>query len=435
MTVLLAVIIVVTVLLIAAAFPVSSAAQKEEVKLTAILTDLSEPERWESLLQPAMQELGARHPNIDIQLNYTTHRYNQTRTQLLTAMANQTPIDLMSVDQIWLGEFAEKGLLTDLTSHAENWGRSSDWYELNWDGGGYNDRIYGIWALTDLRGVWYWKDLLNEAGVDPNSLKTWDGYTASAKKLNAALKDKGIQGMHLVGASHSLDLWYPYLWMLGGEIVERKSGHPTKGSYWFPAYNSTEGVRAMGFIKEQVNAGIKPQVDHFWGKEFVDRKFAVMIEGSHVPLYFPPEQRSNFEEKVGFLPIPVPNKGNQTATMMGGYELSIPTTSRNKDLAWELITIMVEPDILAPWLAQYGYIPTQVPIGEGPYSEELRESIPYYDEMISIIPFGRNRPSIPEYPLIADHIREAIEEVYSGIKEPEQALNDAALKSAKVLGW
>jgi hypothetical protein len=34
-----------------------------------------------------------------------------------------------------------------------------------------------------------------------------------------------------------------------------------------------------------------------------------------------------------------------------------------------------------------------------------------------------------------DHIREAIEEVYYGIKEPEQALNDPAVKSAKVLGW
>jgi multiple sugar transport system substrate-binding protein len=299
----------------------------------------------------------------------------------------------------------------------------------------YNDKIYGIWALTDLRGVWYWKDLLNEAGVNPDSLKTWDGYTASAKKLNAALKDKGIHGMHLVGASHSLDLWYPYLWMLGGEIIEWKSGHPTKGRYWFPAYNSSEGVRAMEFIKEQVNAGIEPQMDHFWGKEFVDRKFAVMIEGSHVPLYFPPEQRSNLEEKVGFLPIPVPNEGNPTATMMGGYELSIPTTSRNKDLAWELITIMVEPDILAPWLAQYGYIPTQIPIGGGPYSAELRKSIPYHDEMMSMIPFGRNRPSIPEYPLIAEHLREAIEEVYYGMNEPERVLNDAAVKSAKVLGW
>ena len=34
-----------------------------------------------------------------------------------------------------------------------------------------------------------------------------------------------------------------------------------------------------------------------------------------------------------------------------------------------------------------------------------------------------------------DHIKEAIEEVYYGIDELEQALNDAATKSAKVLGW
>ena len=58
----------------------------------------------------------------------------------------------------------------------------------------------------------------------------------SAKRLNDALKGQGIQGMHLVGASQSPDMWYPYLWMLGGEILEQKSGHPIKGKYWFPAY-------------------------------------------------------------------------------------------------------------------------------------------------------------------------------------------------------
>ena len=101
---------------------------------------------------------------------------------MLTAMANQTPIDIISVDQIWLGEFAQKGLLTDLTDHAKSWGREKDWYRANWDGGVYNGKVYGIWAWTDVRGMWYWKDLLNKAGVDPNSLKTWDGYIASAKK-------------------------------------------------------------------------------------------------------------------------------------------------------------------------------------------------------------------------------------------------------------
>ena len=183
--------------------------------------------------------------------------------------------------------------------------------------------------------MWYWKDLLAEAGVDPNSLKTWDGYIASAQKLNAALKDKGIQGMHLVGVSFSPDMsFYPYLWMLGGDIVERRDRHPSKGSYWYPSFNSTEGVRALEFIQSQVNnAGIKPQVEHFSSMEFAERKFAVMLEGSWLLGFFPREQWPDFAEKVGFLPMfPVPNEGVETASLMGGWLLSIPNTSKNKDL-------------------------------------------------------------------------------------------------------
>ena len=30
--------------------------------------------------------------------------------------------------------------------------------------------------------------------------------------------------------------------------------------------------------KNRLDAGIKPQKHHFWGKEFLDRKFAVMLE-------------------------------------------------------------------------------------------------------------------------------------------------------------
>jgi multiple sugar transport system substrate-binding protein len=48
--------------------------------------------------------------------------------------------------------------------------------------------------------------------------------------------------------------------MIGGDVIkQKKSGHPTKGTYWFPAYNSSAGVKAMEFIKAQVDAGIKPQ--------------------------------------------------------------------------------------------------------------------------------------------------------------------------------
>lgn len=412
-------------------------AQKEHVTVKAMLDNLAEPGRWNGLFQPALKILKDRHPDLDIQLTYTESPYNETRTKMLTALGNHSSIDLVSVDQIWLGEFAEKGLLTDLTNMTTKWGRSSDWYQANWDGGSYNKKTYGIWAWTDARGVWYWKDLLKEANVDPASLMTWNGYLASAKILNENLKDKGAEGMYLVAASHSPDLWYPYLWMLGGDILELKDGHPTKGSYWFPAYNSSQGVRALEFLKEQVNAGIRPQVNALHqAQDFVNRKFAVSIDGSWVPGIFPPEQRKGLENLVGFGPFPISsNETNQSSTLMGGWELAIPVSAPHKDLAWELVTIMVEPKILAPWLLKFGYLPTQSAIGEGYIDNSSLATFPYYQKMISMIPLGQVRPSIPEYPLLAQDISEAIKSVVLNGTDPREALQTAAAKSAKSLGW
>ena len=412
----------------------AAAQTTEKVTLTAVL---AEPKgRWDMVVEDALQELRARHPDKDIQIDYRVLPYDETRKQILTAMAGKTEIDLISVDAIWLGEFAEGGYLTDLTDPSSKWGRSSDWYKENWEGGMYNNRVYGIWAWTDVRAMWYWKDKLNETNVNPESLKTWEGYIGSSEKMNPVLKGKGIQPMHLVGASHSPDMWYPYLWMLGGDILEKREGHPSKGSYWYPVYNSEAGVKALEFLQQQVKAGIKPQPSHFWGEEFADGKFAVMLEGSWLLGTFPREQWPDLEQSVGMIPMfPVPKEGMTSATMMGGWVLSIPETSKNKDLAWELLTIMVEPENLTPMLGEFGYLPTQKPIGEGSYAAQLRSSIPYYDEMISMLAIGHSRPNIPEYPQIAEHIRQAIEEVYLGVKEPGQALNDAAAKSAKALGW
>src|ERR671923_1202233 len=403
--------------------------KKEQATLTAILEDQGDPERWKTLIQPAVEEMRSKHPDLDIKINYTAYPYDQAKKQMLDAISNQTHVDLISLDQIWVGEFVERGLLTDITDKVNNWGRISDLYESNLDGTVYNDRIYGIWAWTDVRGIWYWKDMLSQAGVDPNSLKTWDGYIASAKKLNSILRPQGIEGVHLTAASHSPDLWYPYLWMLGGYIIESKEGHPTKGIYWFPAYNSSAGVKAMEFIKSQVDAGIRPQKKHYWGEEFLNRKFAVMIEAlqHHIPISTP-EKRIEFEQKVGFIPMfPVPSldsdsDNSKSATLMGGWALSIPSTSIHKDLAWELITTILEPKILAPYLAAHANLPTQIPIGEGNFSQRANDTIPYYSQLIGMIESGYNRPNIPEYPQIAEHITQALDDVFHGLKEPEQAL-------------
>jgi multiple sugar transport system substrate-binding protein len=410
---------------------------KTNVTLKGLFTDLANPGRWNQLLQPALDELNRRHPDMNIQIEYTDFPYNVTRNQILDRLSSGESVDIVSVDQIWLGEFAGRGLLTNLTSEFEQWGRLSDLYEANLDGCVYNNTIYGLWLWTDVRGMWYWKDMLQEAGIDPESLKTWDGYISAAVKLKDFFGDRVTQGVHLRNAPHEPDMWYPYLWMLGGEILELREGHPTKGVYWFPSYNSSEGLRAMEFLKRQVDAGIEPQKREAIDITFVNRNFSVMLGGSWMPGFFPRESWPTLDQEVGFIPMfPVPNQTTPTSTMMGGWELAIPSTSQNSDLSWELITIVAEPEILGPFLQEYGYLPTQRTLGEGPSSQPLKESIPYFEEMVSMIPYGRSRPNIPEYPEVAEHIHQAIQQVYNGsAASPEDALNMAAAKSADSLGW
>jgi multiple sugar transport system substrate-binding protein len=411
---------------------------KTNVTLRAILVTIPNERgfgNWNHTLQAALDELNRRHPDMNIQIEYA-EPYTEYRNSILDRLSNGDSIDIISLDQIWLGEFAEKGLIKNLTADFEQWGRMDDLYEANLDGSVYNDTIYGLWLWTDVRGMWYWKDMLQEAGVDPESLKTWDGYISAAVQLDEFFGDRITQGVHLIGAPHARDLWYPYLWMLGGQILELREGHPTKGVYWFPSYNSSEGVQAMEFLKRQVDAGITPQREHGWGLEFANRTFPVMIEGSWLISSFPKESWPTLEQEVGFIPMfTVPNGTTQTSTMMGGWELSIPSTSQHSDLAWELITIMAEPQILGPFIQQFGFLPTQHTVGEGPSSEPLKESIPFFEEMVSMIPYGRGRPTAAEYPQIAEDIHQAIQQVYNGSASSKDALDMAAVKSADSLGW
>ena len=143
----------------------------------------------------------------------------------------------------------------------------------------------------------------------------------------------------------------------------------------------------MEFIKAQVDAGIKPQKKHFFGDEFANRKFAVMIEGSWMPNTWSNLTKQQIDN-IGFIPMfPVPDNKTKTSTMMGGWELGIPANSLHKNIAWEIIENMLKPEVLSPWLAKQGFLPTQTTLGQdtNPFADHLRKSVPFYDDMISMI--------------------------------------------------
>ena len=65
---------------------------QEEITLNAIFAEPKE--RWEILLDNATKILNERHPDKKIKIDFRVLPYSDTRTQILTAMAGKTPIDL-----------------------------------------------------------------------------------------------------------------------------------------------------------------------------------------------------------------------------------------------------------------------------------------------------------------------------------------------------
>jgi multiple sugar transport system substrate-binding protein len=94
----------------------------QEISLNAILVEPRD--RWDILLSDAIKILKARHSDIDIKLNYSVLPYadGSVRRIMQDTIEHKVPVDLISVDQIWLADFAEKGLLSDLTNYTKKWG-------------------------------------------------------------------------------------------------------------------------------------------------------------------------------------------------------------------------------------------------------------------------------------------------------------------------
>jgi hypothetical protein len=90
---------------------------------------------------------------------------------------------------------------------------------------GFNKKIYGIRLGLMLEVCAGGPP--EKADVVPETLKSWSGYLNGAKKLEENLGETEQMECILCRWSFS-DLWYPYLWMLGGQIEMMMAIQPRK---------------------------------------------------------------------------------------------------------------------------------------------------------------------------------------------------------------
>ena len=198
-------------------------------------------------------------------------------------------------------------------------------------GSGPDGAVYGIPYEVNTSGFFYRKDLFEQAGIDINSIATWDDLVAAGKTLKDATGASLFSLDKAATVADSANLWQ-LLTALQGSFYFNANGDIT--------LNGPAGVRSLQFLKTANDAGLVADVPGGWDN------FLLTIKGQ-IPVAVVPaaswaagvfeSQAPEMAGKWGLRLPPAVEPGGLTAAISGGTYLSVANTSPNKELAWEFV--------------------------------------------------------------------------------------------------
>lgn len=239
--------------------------------------------------------------------------------------------DVISVACQWDGGFAP--YLEPLEPYIERDNYDlSDFIDNVFNNSGiWQGTIYGIPHANTAYMMAYRTDLVEEPP------QTWDEYLEIAAKYTNP--EEGMYGISIPGQKEQYaGLFYIRLWSMGGSWADED---------WNITINSEEGRAAMEHVGEvmkycdpaALSWGLEESIDAFL------RGNAVFCEAwptLGITQRGDDPAESNIVGKWALAPFPREKTG---ANLLSSWNLAIPKTSKNKDLAWEWIKMYNSPEM------------------------------------------------------------------------------------------
>ncbi|MGO6675937.1 sugar ABC transporter substrate-binding protein [Rhizobium leguminosarum] len=337
--------------------------------------------------------------------------------------------DLVTMDIVWAGAYAENGYSVDLTDWVKR-----DAAELDLDDiypvileslGQYNGHYVAFPFAAYANVLAYRKDLFEAAGLAVP--KTVEELVSDAKKLtDPSKKQYGFVANGQKGPAVAQD-WMQYNNQMGGSIL---------GKDGLPALNSPENVESLAVYKQLFVETAPPgAIEYDWGgrEESFRQGAAAMMQTWSVgaPGYSDPAS-SNVVGKVGIAVAPVAN-GVSPQYGVGGWGMAINADidAKQKEAAWTFIKWLTSKKIHKEFNLE----------GAGSFMRKSQMTDPDLTAKFDFLPVvaktyengnGDYRPRIPEYPEIQDILGAAVNSVLAGAAEPQAALDEAQAEAKKL---
>ena len=347
---------------------------------------------------------------------------SQADEKLLTAVAGGNPPAVYYADRFTVPQFAQQGFFTDVTAAAEAAGVKQDLYfPFAWDEATYKDKIYALPFDTDTRALWYNKDILSEAGMDPEKPpQTLDELKAMAAKLTT----KGAGDQVTRFGFHPLwDQMWLYTW---GFAFKGEFQDPTTKRITFSHPNN---IKAMEYMKGWVDEiGVKDldammascsgsacdgPNDWFWTGQL-----ATACSGD-----WKVAQAKQFKPDVhyGVANFPGPDGPAPFASWAGGWSWAVPMGYKDVASAFDVVAYFCGVEGMNKYCKDTYHIPTMKKVAEDPYYRED----PLHALFMDLLPESHSRPPIPLGSKLWDMQFTAFrDEIPHGTKTPEEALKN-----------
>jgi ABC-type glycerol-3-phosphate transport system substrate-binding protein len=352
--------------------------------------------------QEAVKRFEAENPDIKVEV--TTIPYPEYQQRLLTAVQSGNGPDVSTVDQIWNAAFAEAGAIVQLDDLASKAGvKAETFFPGAWESANYKGGLWGIPFNVD---VWFFafvnNKLLQAAGIDPQSIVTWDGLKAAAEKLTD--KGKGQFAIGLTGnqSEYPVVMTDSFIYSNGGSVLDQ-SGKC--------ALTSPEAVEALKFYKDMTAyapAGILNAANEAMRELFLNGTLAIELWPA---LEQPTLQKSQIDWDVvaGFAP-----KGKKAVGTFGGWNLVIYKASPNQEAAWKFVQFMTREDV-------NGAVVDLIPANVNAAKTFLEKSRKRPDITLEHVNNARPRPLSPHYLEVSTIQQEMVQKFLSGTSVEDAA--------------
>lgn len=356
------------------------------------------------------------HPEVRITMTAAGTQYNDAMAKLLTQAATGTAPDVAVIDSFYLPQYYE--YLQPVGDVLEENGISIDsWFPFAQEIIKPEDDILAMWYDTDVRALYYRKDLVE---TPPTS---WDELFETMEPL----KEEGYSFLYPAGKNEttSCDI-LPWYWAQGGELFD-ESGKPV--------FNEGENKEAMlntfDFLKKTIDTGITPQrvtsfmTDGDMIEDIASGQVAMFVGGSWLATQIGAIIGEDaFNEMYGITNIPCMSS-DSTTSCSGGWAYGIFTQDETKrKLAAQFIIDMFIGD---EGNVNYTLASGNLPCRQTSYalSDRFTED-PVAMAFCDVFETSSVRPAEPLYPYFSTEFQVALADVINGSKTPEEALETMA---------